>query len=65
MQKSMKGKGKKSTKFMLKNGAVVAEKRKVLTVVKRGRKMMLKMLKAKYLKGSPVSTQNWEFKATN
>merc|ERR1719154_952124 len=60
MQKTGKGKGKKSTKFMVNNGALVAENRKVLSVVKKGKKMLLKILKAKKRKGFPISTQNWE-----
>ena len=63
MQKTMKGKGKKSTKFMFNNGALVAENKKVLSVVKKGKKMLLKILKAKKRKGFPISTQNWEVKA--
>jgi hypothetical protein len=63
MQKTIKGKGKKSTKFMFNNGALVAENKKVLTVVKKGKKMLLKILKAKKRKGFPISTQNWELKA--
>ena len=56
-----KGKGKKSTKFLFRNGVLLAENRRVLTVVKRGRKIMLKMLKPKKKKGLPVPTQIWEF----
>ena len=63
MQALAKGKGKKSTKFLLKNGVLVAENKKVLTVVKRGRKMLIKMLKLKKKKGLPVPNQIWDFKA--
>jgi len=63
MQATIQGKGKKSTKFLFKNGFLVAENKKVLSVVKRGKKIMLKMLKAKKKKGIPISVQNWEFKS--
>ena len=61
LQATAKGKGKKSTKFLFRNGVLLAENRRVLTVVKRGRKIMLKMLKPKKKKGLPVPTQIWEF----
>ena len=63
MQATAKGKGKKSTKFLFKNGVLVAENKRVLTVVKRGRKILVKMLKPKKKKGIPVPTQIWEFES--
>ena len=62
LQTSGSGKGKKSTKFLFDKGALVAGNKKLFTVSKKGKRIVLKMAKGKKKKGSWIPNQIWEFK---